>query len=152
MEVLDNISKLLGDDLKGTVRSGAKVRIAASSFSIYAFEALRRELENVQALDFIFTTPTFVAQEATDKVARAPGSSTSPRPAANRSSTGPSSKSGSRTSSPSGPSRGGAPTGFVGRHSSGRTEAARLCGSLPALKRLLVPRCTCRYMGLPQWT
>ena len=47
MEVLDNISKLLGDDLKGTVRPGAKVRIAASSFSIYAFEALRRELENV---------------------------------------------------------------------------------------------------------
>jgi hypothetical protein len=72
MEVLDNISKLLGDDLKGTVRPGAKVRIAASSFSIYAFEALRRELENVEALEFIFTTPTFVAQEATDKVARAP--------------------------------------------------------------------------------
>ena len=72
MEVLDTISKLLGDDLKGTVRPGAKVRIAASSFSIYAFEALRRELEDVEAFEFIFTTPTFVAQEATDKVARAP--------------------------------------------------------------------------------
>jgi hypothetical protein len=47
VEVLDNMSRLLGDDLKGTVRSGAKVRIAASSFSIYAFEALRRELEAV---------------------------------------------------------------------------------------------------------
>jgi len=72
MEVLDNISKLLGDDLKGTVCPGAKVRIAASSFSIYAFEALRRELENVEALEFIFTTPTFVAHEVTDKVARTP--------------------------------------------------------------------------------
>lgn len=72
MEVLDNISRLLGDDLKGTVRPGAKVRVAASSFSIYAFEALRQELENVEALQFIFTTPTFVATEATDKVARAP--------------------------------------------------------------------------------
>ena len=72
MEVLDNISRLLGDDLKEAVRPGAKVRIAASSFSIYAFEAPRRKLENVEALQFIFTTPTFVAQEATDKVARAP--------------------------------------------------------------------------------
>ena len=72
MEVLDNISKLLGDDLKGTVRPGAKVRIAASSFSIYAFEALRQELEGVEALQFIFTTPTFVAQEATDRVAKTP--------------------------------------------------------------------------------
>lgn len=62
MEVLDNISRLMGDDLKGTVRPGAKVRIAASSFSIYAFEALKQELEGVEALQFIFTTPTFVAQ------------------------------------------------------------------------------------------
>jgi hypothetical protein len=65
MEVLDNISRLLGDDLKGTLRPGAKVRIAASSFSIYAFEALKRELESVDTLQFILTTPTFVAQEAT---------------------------------------------------------------------------------------
>ena len=44
MEVIDNISRLLGDDLKGTVRPGAKVRIAASSFSIYAFEALKQRI------------------------------------------------------------------------------------------------------------
>jgi len=72
MEVLDNISRLLGDDLKGSLRPGAKVRIAASSFSIYAFEALKRELEAVEALEFIFTKPTFVPQDATDKVAKAP--------------------------------------------------------------------------------
>ena len=72
MQVLDNISHLLGDDLRGTIRPGAKVAIAASCFSIYAFEALRQELENVEALEFIFTTPTFVPQEATDRVTRAP--------------------------------------------------------------------------------
>jgi hypothetical protein len=72
MEVLDNISRLLGDDLKGTVHPGARVRIAASSFSIYAFEALKQELESVEALQFIFTTPTFVAQEATDRVTKTP--------------------------------------------------------------------------------
>ena len=72
MEVLDNISHLLGDDLKGAIRPGAKVAIAASCFSIYAFEALRRELESVESLQFIFTTPTFVPQEATDRVTKTP--------------------------------------------------------------------------------
>jgi hypothetical protein len=40
MEVIDNINNLLGDDLKRAMATGAKVRIAASCFSIYAFEAL----------------------------------------------------------------------------------------------------------------
>ena len=44
------------------------MRIAASCFSIYAYEALKAELENIDSLNFIFTSPTFVAAEATDKV------------------------------------------------------------------------------------
>ena len=68
MEIIDNINRLLGDDLKATIDRGSKVRIAASTFSIYAFEALRKELEHVEALEFIFTAPTFVAGQATDKL------------------------------------------------------------------------------------
>ena len=94
MEVLDNISRLLGDDLKGTMRPGAKVRIAASSFSIFAFEALKRELKSVDALQFIFTTPTFIAQEATDRVAKAPREFHIPQAGGERGFTGPSSRSG----------------------------------------------------------
>ena len=45
MELIDNISHLLGDDLKKTLKPGAKLKIAASCFSMYAFEALRSELE-----------------------------------------------------------------------------------------------------------
>ena len=45
MEILDNITSLLGDDLKRTLTPGAKLRIAASCFSIYAYEALKAELE-----------------------------------------------------------------------------------------------------------
>jgi hypothetical protein len=33
----------------------SKLRIAASTFSIFAFEALRKELEQVDELRFIFT-------------------------------------------------------------------------------------------------
>lgn len=70
MDVLDNTNKLFGDDLKQTIKSGAKVRIAASCFSIYAFEALKDELKKVKELEFIFTSPTFVPEQATDKIKR----------------------------------------------------------------------------------
>jgi len=71
MEIIDNISRRLGDDLRSTVQRGSKVRIAASTFSIFAFEALRKELEHVEELEFIFTAPTFVKSEATDSLPKA---------------------------------------------------------------------------------
>ena len=40
------------------------VSIAAASFSIYAYEALKDELENVDELRFIFTSPTFIKDKA----------------------------------------------------------------------------------------
>ena len=66
MELIDNINTLLGDDLRRTIRPGAKLRIAASCFSIYAFEALRAELEKIESLQFIFTSPTFLPHDVTD--------------------------------------------------------------------------------------
>jgi len=68
MEVFDNITRFFGDDLKQSMQPGARVAIAASCFSIYAFEALRRELQDIDSLRFIFTTPAFVAGEVTDNV------------------------------------------------------------------------------------
>ena len=41
-KIIDNVNELLGDDLKSEVRPGSKLRIAASTFSIFAFEALRQ--------------------------------------------------------------------------------------------------------------
>jgi hypothetical protein len=68
MELIDNINRLLGDDLKKTLKPHARLKIAASCFSMYAFEALKSELEKIEELSFIFTAPTFVANEVTDKV------------------------------------------------------------------------------------
>ena len=48
------------DNLKVQLRDGSKVSIAAASFSIYAYEALKEELEDVDELRFIFTSPTFI--------------------------------------------------------------------------------------------
>ncbi len=66
--MIDNINRLLGDDLKATVTPGARLKIAASCFSIYAFEALKKELTGVESLQFIFTAPTFVPNEVTDRL------------------------------------------------------------------------------------
>ncbi len=68
MELIDNINRLLGDDLKQTLKPGARLKIAASCFSMYAFEALKVELEKIDELNFIFTSPTFIANEVTDKI------------------------------------------------------------------------------------
>ena len=47
---------------------GSRLKIAASCFSIYAFEALKSELSKVESLQFIFTSPTFVPTEVTDRL------------------------------------------------------------------------------------
>jgi integrase len=51
MEIIDNIHLLLGDNLKHTIKPGSKLKIAASCFSIYAFEALKKELGNIASVD-----------------------------------------------------------------------------------------------------
>ncbi len=57
--IFDNITSRVIDNLRTTLRRGSKVSMAAASFSIYAFEALQKELEQVEELRFIFTSPTF---------------------------------------------------------------------------------------------
>jgi hypothetical protein len=45
--MIDNVNKLLGDDLKASLDRKTKVRIAASCFSIFAFETLKKELSKI---------------------------------------------------------------------------------------------------------
>lgn len=63
MELIDNINTRLGDDLKATIKKGSKLSIAASTFSIYAFEALKKELGKIDELRFIFSSPTFIEEK-----------------------------------------------------------------------------------------
>ena len=59
-KVINNISERVIDDLQKKLSVNSTVSIAAASFSIYAYEALKDELENVDELRFIFTSPTFI--------------------------------------------------------------------------------------------
>ncbi|GGL68957.1 helicase [Microlunatus endophyticus] len=69
MRIIDNLNQLLGDDLRDSIKPGSRLRIAASTFSIFAFEALQDELESIKELEFIFTAPSFTTSSATDKPA-----------------------------------------------------------------------------------
>ena len=64
MEIIDNIRKTLKDDLIVELRAGSKLSIAASCFSIYAFQELKKQLKDIDELRFIFTSPTFITEKA----------------------------------------------------------------------------------------
>ena len=66
MEIINNISKTLKDDLMVEIKPESKISIAASCFSIYAFQELKEQLKDIKELRFIFTSPTFT----TDKVSK----------------------------------------------------------------------------------
>ena len=60
----NNITERVIDDLRQVLSSGnSHVSIAAASFSIYAYEALKEELEKVECVNFIFTSPTFTTDK-----------------------------------------------------------------------------------------
>ena len=63
MEIIDNISKTLKDDLKTELKPGSKLSVAAACFSIYAFQELKNELKGIDEMRFIFTSPTFTTEK-----------------------------------------------------------------------------------------
>jgi SNF2 family DNA or RNA helicase len=64
MEIINNTTKTLRDDLSDEIKEGSKLSIAAACFSIYAFQELKKELQGIDELRFIFTSPTFVTEKA----------------------------------------------------------------------------------------
>ena len=63
MELINNINKTLRDDIVAQMKSGSRLSIAASCFSIYAFQELKEALKDIKELRFIFTSPTFTTEK-----------------------------------------------------------------------------------------
>ena len=63
MEIFNNTTKIVKDDLEKTIQPGSHVSIAAACFSIYAYQELKNQLESIEELRFIFTSPTFIAEK-----------------------------------------------------------------------------------------
>lgn len=63
MKIIDNINNSVKGDLQATMQKGSKVSIAAACFSIYAYQELKKQLEGIDELRFIFTSPTFITEK-----------------------------------------------------------------------------------------
>lgn len=64
LKPIDNITSTVRDDLRVEIKRGSKVAIAAACFSMYAFNALKKQLESVEEFRFIFTSPTFIKEKS----------------------------------------------------------------------------------------
>ncbi|MBN2281227.1 MAG: hypothetical protein JXQ65_11650 [Candidatus Marinimicrobia bacterium] len=67
IQCFDNRTQKVGDDLKEQIKSGSKIDIAAGLFTIYGYESLKRELNKIEHLRFIFTNPAFIENEKKNK-------------------------------------------------------------------------------------
>ena len=63
VQFIDNIHTKLRDHLVHTIKPGSRIAIAASCFSIYAYQELKEQLENIDELRFIFTSPAFISEQ-----------------------------------------------------------------------------------------
>jgi len=52
------------DELSLIMKKGDKISIAAACFSMYAYQVLKKQLDDIEELRFIFTSPTFLAEKA----------------------------------------------------------------------------------------
>ena len=64
MQIIDNINKTVKEDQQESIRKGSKMSVAAACFSMYAYQELKKQLEQVDEFSFIFTSPTFVKERA----------------------------------------------------------------------------------------
>lgn len=64
MEIFDNVTKIVRDDMEKTIKRNGKISIAAACFSMYAYSELKKQLESIDEFRFIFTSPTFVTEKA----------------------------------------------------------------------------------------
>lgn len=69
---IDNRLVLLGDQLKEHLGKGSKVKMAVATFSMFAYQSLKEELEQIDELKFIFTSPTFTTNEVPKNTANTP--------------------------------------------------------------------------------
>lgn len=60
IKLIDNITETVQDDMKKNIGKGSKISIVAACFSIYVYNALKKQLNSAKDFRFIFTSPTFI--------------------------------------------------------------------------------------------
>lgn len=59
---------LIADFLKARIQSGSRLSVVSAYFTIYAYDALRAHLDQIDRLDFLFGEPRFIASLDPDKI------------------------------------------------------------------------------------
>ena len=64
MEIFNNTTNIVRDDLEKRISAGSRISVAAACFSMYAYQELKDQLEKIDSFRFIFTSPTFIREFA----------------------------------------------------------------------------------------
>ena len=64
IKYIDNMTYSLKQDLKFNIDKHSRLSVAASCFSIYAYQEVKKELQNIDEFRFIFTSPAFTTEQA----------------------------------------------------------------------------------------
>lgn len=63
-KILDNRQYgKVGDELKKVIKSGSKISVISAYFTIFAYNELKKELNKIDKLRFLFTEPTFIKND-----------------------------------------------------------------------------------------
>jgi hypothetical protein len=69
--IRDNYTRgTVGDFLREKIQEGSKLSVVSAYFTIYAYDALRETLDQIDHLDFLFGEPTYVNRLDPDKTAK----------------------------------------------------------------------------------
>lgn len=63
MQFFDNINETVKEDLLLTIHKNSKISVAAASFLMYAYKDSKKQLKDIEAIHFIFTSPTFITEK-----------------------------------------------------------------------------------------
>ena len=64
MQIFDNVHNIVKTDMERAIATGSRLSIAAATFSIYAYQELKKQLEDIEDLRFIFTSEAFTTEHA----------------------------------------------------------------------------------------
>ena len=62
-KVLDNKTNFVYTELKESIKKGSKLSVISALFSMYAYDALKKDLDKIDNMRFIYTKPSFIRDE-----------------------------------------------------------------------------------------
>ena len=62
-KVLDNKNNFVYEEIKDSVKKGSKLSVISALFSMYAYDAIKKDLDKIDSMRFIYTKPSFLREK-----------------------------------------------------------------------------------------